>query len=398
MNKKIIIYVLTGVSLFLISVGGSYLAFKGIGPKSSPLVSPEASGKVTSKKPLVNPSLPKTEICPLNGALFTKAEKDVWTTRRPLAVMIENSVDARPQSGLGSADIVYEAVAEGGITRFMGIFYCDAALSGNLMLAPVRSARIYFVNLMSEYSALYNHVGGAGNCDDPNVDSRAKALCLIDQANIKDLDQMGYAGAFKVCHRIDNRTGKSVAYEHTMACFLDSLYDKATELEWTNVDEDGIAWNKNFISWKFLSPTDKVTGASAKTISYAFWTTNASFNQSFNVAWEFDVTKNAYKRSNGGEVSIDLNTKEPLYFNTVVTQMVKETFTGDLEQHMLYDVVGSGKAKVFMNGVVTDTTWSKLSRTSRTIYKDATTGKEIKFLPGPMWISLVPSTNTITYQ
>ena len=77
--------------------------------------------------------------------------------------MIENDVTVRPQSGLSLADIVYEAVAEGGITRFMGVFYCGAQ-ADVARVAPVRSARIYFVNLAAEYNTpIYMHVGGA-NC------------------------------------------------------------------------------------------------------------------------------------------------------------------------------------------------------------------------------------------
>ena len=187
MNKTLKL-ILISVILFGLSTGISYSFFRFLTPQTGTGVTAiNPSSTPAAKKFKIDPSIPRTETCPLNGALFTKQEKDVWITRRPLAVMIENSVDARPQSGLSNADIVYEAVAEGGITRFMAMFYCDATLTGNLMVAPVRSARIYFVNLVSEYDALYNHVGGAGNCDDPNVDDRAKALCLIDRVKIKNL-------------------------------------------------------------------------------------------------------------------------------------------------------------------------------------------------------------------
>src|SRR3972149_6813201 len=245
MKKTFFTYLAFGLSLFLLSSGFSYFIFS----RTASMTQSEVTQTPTKapKKAKVDPSLPRTEICPLNGALFTTLERDVWITRRPLGVMIENSLDSRPQSGLGTADIVYEAVAEGGVTRFMAIFHCNAPYSGNLMIAPVRSARIYFVNLISEYDGLYNHVGGAGNCDDPNVDPRAKAICLINTARIKDLDQFGRAGDFKTCHRVANRTDKEVAYEHTMAYFLDELYKIAAKWKWTNVDEKGVSWDKNFV-------------------------------------------------------------------------------------------------------------------------------------------------------
>ncbi len=398
MGKTVKVVFVCLVLLFA-STGISYSFFHFLKPSgTAPVpVTPRTSITPISKKPKVDPSLPRTEVCPLNGQMFTKEERDVWMTRRPLAVMIENSVDARPQSGLGTADVVYEAVAEGGITRFMAMFYCNAALSGNVMLAPVRSARIYFVNLVSEYDALYNHVGGAGNCDDPNVDDRAKALCLIDRVKIKNLDEMGLAGDFKICHRVTDRTGKDVAYEHTMACFLDYLYAKADSLKWGYTDANGVAWDKNFIPWKFLSAQDTATGAPATNISYMFWEQNRDFNHNFDESWKYDPVAKAYTRSNAGQVSIDLNTGNPLQFNTVIIEFARQTYVGDLEMHMLYDIIGHGKALVFENGVAVSGTWTKASRTGRTQYYDSA-GKLIKFAPGPIWISILPDTNTVTYN
>ena len=69
----------------------------------------------------------KDRPCPLNGALYTKNREQKWQERRPLGVMVENHLDARPTLGLSRADVIYEAVAEGGITRFMAVFYCQAA-------------------------------------------------------------------------------------------------------------------------------------------------------------------------------------------------------------------------------------------------------------------------------
>ena len=90
-----------------------------------------------------DPKAPKTEACPLNGEKRTKKAREFWEKRRPLAVMVENHTEARPQSGLSSADVVYEAVAEGGISRFMALFYCNLS---DTQVGPVRSARTYFLD------------------------------------------------------------------------------------------------------------------------------------------------------------------------------------------------------------------------------------------------------------
>jgi hypothetical protein len=397
-QKRTIFTVVGFVALFGVSYGLSFLAFKYL-PKSTSSSSSIANGKTPTptKKPKVDPSIPKDQLCPINGGMFTKLEKDIWVTRRPLAVMIENSKDSRPQSGLSAADVVYEAVAEGGITRFMGLFYCNAALEGNLTLAPVRSARIYFVNFVAEYDALYAHVGGAGNCDDINVDPRAKALCSIQRYNVKDLDQMGRAGDFKTCHRLANRLDHEVAYEHTMGCFMEELYKAGAKWGWTNVDEKDVSWDKGFVSWKFMPAGTKATGSPANTVSYAFWQTNPDFQSDYNVSWSYDSATDTYIRSNGGVQSIDLNTGEPLRFKTVIVEFAKETILDDVEKHLLYDTIGTGKGLAFMNGIATPITWSKLARATRTVYYESP-GKELKLNPGPIWISIVPAQNTINYQ
>lgn len=400
MGKKVLLLILSGLALFFISSGLSYLVSRW--QQNLPKLKSTGLASATPapyRKSKVDPSLPKTEACPLNGKLFTAVEKNDWETKRPLGVILENSPDARPHSGLSAADVVYEAIAEGGITRFLAIYYCEAALAGNLVLAPVRSARIYFVNLISEYDGLFAHVGGAGNCGDPNVDPRAKALCLIDTAGIKDLDQ--FALNFKTCHRVTNRLDEEVASEHTMACFLEELYAVAQKRGWTNVDKKGIAWNKNFRPWKFSDAAQKPSGSPAASISYYFWGQDrgvgSEFNQAFDVSWTYDPTTKSYARTNGGQAQIDLNTGEPLKYTTVITHFVKETATGDLEKHQLYDVIGKGRAMVFSRGAAVEATWSKASRTARTIYRDSQ-GKEIVFSPGPIWISLLPLGNQVSYR
>ena len=193
MNKQQLITTgIIGIALYLISTGVSYAAFSFFGKASPPkaIPTPLSTNGQPTQGFRIDPSIPKTETCPLNGAPYTKQERDVWEKRRPLAVMIENHAESRPQSGLSYADVVYEAVAEGGITRFMGVFYCDAAYK-SVNLAPVRSARTYYLPWVLEYDALYNHVGGAGRCPDDTVDERAKALCQIEQYKIKDMDQFG---------------------------------------------------------------------------------------------------------------------------------------------------------------------------------------------------------------
>lgn len=390
MNSQLIKLGLVGVSLYLISTGLSYAAFTAIGttqpkevPKLATPTSPTKQGHF-----VIDPSIPRTEVCPLNGQLYTKQEQTTWSTRRPLGVMIENHAESRPQSGLSLADVVYESVAEGGITRFLAMFYCGAAAQ-SINVAPVRSARIYFLPWVLEYDALYNHVGGAGTCDDPTVDDQAKALCRIGQWKVKDMDQFGIS--FPTCFRNYDRLDHPVATEHTMVCVTDKLYKLAADRGWTNVDQKNVSWDKNFRSWKFKDD-DKQQGTVA-TISYSAW---KGYEKEYGVQWNYDTKTNTYIRNNGGQEQKDLETDLPLAPKTVIVLFAKETGPVDDHAHLLYTNIGTGEALVFTDGNVTKATWKKADKSARTIFFDKA-GKEISLNKGQVWISMLPIGTEVTY-
>src|SRR3990172_7954467 len=290
--KKISIFkILLGLALYFISSGISYAAFN-LTNLSPPYITASLLNVSprTKAKYKVDPSVPRDQVCPLNGVKYTKQESDIYDGRRPLVVMIENSEDSRPQSGVSRADIVYEAIAEGWITRWMGIFYCNTPME-NIVFAPVRSARTYFVDWVSEYDALYNHVGGAGRCNDDTVDNRAKALCQIDRYGIKDLDQFGIG--FPDCYRNPDRLDHEVATEHTMVCFSDKLYKIAEKRGWTSVDSRGIAWDKNFKQWSFA---DDATSGERGTVAKASIVFAQGYEK-YHAVWDYDALSNTYKRS-----------------------------------------------------------------------------------------------------
>lgn len=390
--KNKLIPILAGLGLYFLSTGLSFAAFNNITLNSSnneitsPLGIISPAQKVKNK---VDPSIPRDEVCPLNGVMYTLKEKDIWDKHRPLAVMIENSEEARPQSGLSRADIVYEALAEGWITRLMGVFYCNTPLE-NITFAPVRSARTYYVDWVSEYDALYNHVGGAGRCADDTVDDRAKALCQIDRYGIKDLDQFGIG--FPDCYRNPDRLDHPVATEHTMVCFSDNLYKIAAKRGWANPDENGITWDKNFKQWLFEDDADRTEQGNAQNIKIVF----AEGYDRYDVEWDYDQLSNTYKRKNGGVAQLDLDTQEQLAAKNVVVQLTKLTGPVDEHGHFLYATIGSGKAIIFQNGKTMIGTWSKKSRIGRTVFFDSL-GKEIKFTRGLIWIELIPREQQLTY-
>ena len=152
------------LGLYLFSLGTSWALFSSMKGGLE-----EVEKVVAEGRERIDPNLPKTEECPINGKMFSKPERDIWESRRPMTAMVENSLEARPQSGLSYADVVYEAVAEGGITRFLAVLYCGTSVK-DIRIAPIRSVRVYFVDWAAEYSKypIFVHSGGANNiCNDP---------------------------------------------------------------------------------------------------------------------------------------------------------------------------------------------------------------------------------------
>lgn len=342
---------------------------------------------------------PKTEECPLNGAMYSKKAKTEWETRRPMAVMIENHQEARPQSGISSADVVYEAVAEGGITRTMSLFYCKLPS----LVGPVRSARMHFMKMLKEYGQfpLYVHVGGA-NCNKETGSgcangAKADALGTINKwgwGGYNDLNQ--FSVPYPIFYR-DYERLPNVATEHTMYSDPKKLLKYAAEKrKLTNVDEDGIKWYEKskttpaFAQWKFADDA-KEKGTIAK-VYYPFWN---QFQNDYSVTWDYDATTNSYKRTNGQASHIDKNTGKQLETKNVVLLFAKESPANDNYEggHILYDYSTSGDAIIFQNGNKIEGKWTKGADESRTKFTDKT-GKEISFVRGQIWISILPVGNS----
>lgn len=407
MNSKILKTGLYSL-VFIVSTFVSYLLFASISPVKSKSgtssltptpISPPETGYLSFEGP-------KTEVCPINGEKFSIEAKNIWSTRRPLTVMIENHLDSRPQSGLMNADIVYEAIAEGGITRFMAVYYCNAtrATTQKYDVGPVRSARTYFLDLASEYAdyPLYTHVGGA-NCSAATpggpctTNIKAQAVEQIakygwnNKGSWSDLSQ--FSLSYKACRREPDRTGETWDTEHTMYCSTSELWNVAASRGLTNITEiNNSSWDKKFRPWLF-NAEDKSAGNIVSTISFDFWGDKA-----YGVTWKYDLPSNRYLRINGGEAVVDFNNQQQLSTKNLIIQFAKESRSIDEHAHNLYALVGSGTGLYFSNGQKTEITWSKADRQARTIFKDKLSGKEINFVPGQIWVEILPLGNKISYE
>lgn len=379
MSKRNITIFILAVVLFIVSVGGSYILFSQL-PGTKPAIPSTPPTQLAGGGLQFDPTLPKTETCPLNGAKYSTQQRAWWEKHEPLGVMIENHEDARPQSGLTFADVVYEAVAEGGITRFLAVFYCQDAPE----IGPVRSARTYFIDFASEYGPwpLYAHVGGA------NADGPANALGQLDDygwTGYNDLNQ--FSIGFPTFWRDYNRVGHEVATEHTMYSTTTKLWDFAkTSRGITNTTKSG-SWDSTFTKYAFKDDSP-AANPTASVAHIEFW---QGFKAYF-VDWAYDKTQNVYKRSNAGVPHIDFDTKKQIAVKNVVVLWMKELGANDGYEnniHLLYQDKGTGKATIFMDGKQIIGTWRKDKRTSRTLVFDAN-GNPVQFNRGEIWFTVLP--------
>ncbi|HSX58137.1 MAG TPA: DUF3048 domain-containing protein [Candidatus Saccharimonadales bacterium] len=305
---------------------------------------------------------PKDTPNPIDGVLFKKSETEAWIHRIPLAVMVENHTDARPQSGLSKAEVVYEALAEGGITRFMAVF-----LQEDTKMGPIRSARPYYLDWAVEYGAAYVHFGGSPD-----------ALDKINQYHIKDLN--GLTIGPPTFERTSARPAPHNVYSTT-----DKLRGQA----------DARGYKPETITlWKFLDdkeiPTRDKRPATFN-IKLGFLGTYA-----YDDEWHYNPDSNSYVRFSQGKASIDAETNTQLEVKTVVVQTVSNYPDPSGHSRLQMNTVGSGDAKVFENGTVVEGTWKKDSRTSRTLFLDKN-GTEIKLNRGKIWIAIIPPGSSFTY-
>lgn len=299
-------------------------------------------------------------VCELDG---TQVSSDL-AKRHPLAVMVENHSIARPQAGIDKASVVYEAIAEGGITRFMLIYSCYSADK----VGPVRSARTYFVDWAEEYDAFYAHAGGSQN-----------GLTKIVEDNVLDLNHNTTA----FWRQNDGR-----ALEHTLYTSVPKLYQYAQDKGY-NIN------SANFTKWKFKTEA----AAEQRPEQGKGAIIDFSNSATYRVEWKYDKGGNYYLRSQAGEPHKDEITGAQLSAkNVVIATYSRSAVESGGKSVYDFNTIGSGDAKILMDGTVIEGTWKKDKAKTRTLFYDKS-GNEIKFNPGTTWIEIVnPDTGGVTIE
>lgn len=300
------------------------------------------------------PLAPVSALTPrrLDGVVVQNAKSNLW----PVAVMIDNHSAARPQAGLGKASVVYEALAEGGIPRFMAVF----AAGSIPLIGPVRSARPYFVRYAAEYRAGLAHAGGSPD-----------SLILLNSLRMPNIEGL---------------KGRTASYFFRRGSGVHSLFTSSARME--AALRAAKVWNKKptYQSWTFKTeaPLKKrrkgVHGAEI----------NLGGGAAYVSRYEYDRKRNIYRRFTGGRPQLDRSTGKQVYAKNVVLIRVPRERVLDRKGRLDIKVIGSGKAVLMQDGYSTTIKWRKRSTYGRTEFTTMS-GQPVKFNPGPIWITVVPA-------
>ena len=287
---------------------------------------------------------------PLSGVLVSETD----AARPVTGIMIENSGEARPQSGLKEADVVFEAIAEGGITRFLALFQAKQPD----YIGPVRSARPYYVEWAAAFDAGYAHAGGS-----------PAGISRISQLGVKDINAFAYGTS--VFYRTDDRESPH------------NLYTTFVGLDKVNTDKGYTT--STFTPWS--RKNDVAQTALANKIDVVI---SSSF---YNVHYDYDVGTNTYLRNQGGSKHLDEKSGKQLTPNNVLVMVMNRSISG---QYNVYTTTGSGAFVAFQDGVASEGTWSRAGAKDQYVFKDKY-GFDFLFNRGQTWVSIVDARSDLSY-
>lgn len=395
-KKKLIIF--SVIVIFLLLGGGAaayyFLVYK---PSREPEVDTSQSTSFTPE-----PETSKKEETPkyfsrLSGEPISSEAEDSSPT---YCVQVPNGVDgARPQAGLTDAKIVFEAIAESGITRFAAIFQNPPAVIG-----PIRSLRIYYLNWDMPFDCTVVHAGGA---DD--------AIAALKTYNARDLSEdysyMWRTNANANLNRLWNNLFTS---GDLLKAFNDSkgyLTSDIKSFPRFKPDES----LKNRVDLQAVHPLKIDKPADGNTDELRPKIDHFSFRfgniPNFNPVFDYDSETNTYRRSyetglphevydctgQGGEITPETSCSlRQLSPSVVIAMVVQETKAAYDNYHEDISSIGAGDAYVFQNGGVIKGTWEKSSPSSQIIFRNES-GEEISLAPGQTWISAVPAYGLVQY-
>lgn len=301
---------------------------------------------------------------PLDGVLVDPAV----AKRHVVAVMIDDQLNARPQSGLSSASQVWQAPAEGGIPRYVALFSEGTPTA----VGPIRSSRLYFIAWAAEWNAVYMHVGGS-----------PQALALLKTAQgqgkaVWNADEFRFGSTYM--WRIKTRAAPHNVYSSFK--FMQLLV-KATHAP------TSVAYKAH---WQFAPDVPPEQRPSSGSIRVPYLANV--------ITYAYDPPTNTYLRSVTGEgKQVDAATKTRIApKNVVVIFMNFAPLNDGSKKHRLEaQYTGTGKAWVFTNGTLVKGTWKKASLTAPTLLLGPD-GKPVTLTVGQTFVQVVQTGTSVTYK
>lgn len=279
---------------------------------------------------------------------------------RNVAVMINNIKTVWGyQSGIQDAYIVYEIIAEGGITRLMGIFKD----TDTERIGTVRSARIYYLDYVLENDAIYVHIGGS-----------KEAKRDIKSLNIADFNS-------EVTFR-DRSIGLN--FEHTAFTSMDRIMKKVESRKVRKTTKQDALLNYSIDPIDLSKMNDSMVANNIE----------ISFSANKRTSFTYDEKNKVYKRFQNEREHTDYVTKKQYTVKNIITYQVRNSSYDSYGRQTL-DNVGTGTGYFITNGYAVPITWEKKSRASQTVYRYQD-GTEIKVNDGNTHIEIQPKNRKLT--
>jgi len=292
---------------------------------------------------------------------------DEESKSRPYAVMINNNHSAWPQCGIQDAYLVYEIIAEGGITRMLALYKDqDTAKIGS-----VRSARHYFLDYANENDAIFVHWGGS-----PQAYNKLSSIDSID----------GIALEGSVFFR-DKTLDRD--YEHTGFTSMENVKEYAEKQGYTRDTNKELLLNYS-VDEIDMASLEGAEPATEIEIEYSYY---------HSTSYEYDAENKVYKRSMSGEYNVDLETGEQYTAKNIIIYEVRNYTLNDGENKGRQELenVGSGSGYLITGGYSVPIIWEKTSHNEQTVYS-YTNGEEIKVNDGNTFIQICPVGSDITIE
>ena len=320
-------------------------------------------------EPVEEPSPSPAFVHPLTGLPM---EEDL-SGNKPVAIMLNNIKAAMPQQGNSQADIIYEVLAEGGITRMLGI-YQDISQLG--IVGSVRSARLYFLELALGHDAVFVHAGGSPEFYDKK---QAWGLETIDGVN----GYYAYANTGLFWRNRERVPGNYYAYEHSLVTSGEKLTEILTNRGVLGEHRDGYTYSMTFA--EHAAPAD---GDLVSTITVPF----SGYKSTI---FRYDPASALYQVEQYGSPYIDGNDNSQITVSNLLVLKAKCTVVDDAGR-ITVDLT-SGEGWYSCGGTIRPITWEKNGRDNQLSYYDEF-GMPLTLAQGKSYVCIIPLSRDITVE